>query len=449
MTSTDHSHQAAGVLNRLSGGLGSGLVPPEIFGDEALYKQELEQIFGRLWVFVAFESEIPNPGDFVLRNIGEDQFIIIRGTDGKVRALLDMCSHRGARLAYAERGNSVDGFTCLYHGWSYNIDGDLIGAPLLRQAYGSTLDKRASGLRVAPRIESLHGFIFVSLDAEGLSFDEWLGDARWYLDVIFGIFDGGMEVVGEPQRWVIDANWKIGGDNFIGDDYHTLNLHKSMFQLGSIPLDPVENMKGYHIQLKHGHGLSYSMPGKDEPLMLRYLGYPEEIVARMKLDSLNEGQRYLAERSRVAVGTIFPNLSFLTLPVQAHPEAPYTTFMSVRQWQPMGPKKMQALSWQLVPKGASEEFKRASYHAGIATFGSAGTFEQDDTIPWTSITSRAGSVAARKLGANLNYQMGMPGHGLVSEAKDFPGPGTVMYPRWEEGNQRNYLRAYLDVMQAR
>jgi hypothetical protein len=254
--------------------------------------------------------------------------------------------------------------------------------------------------------------------------------------------------VAEPQVWMIDANWKIGGDNFVGDDYHTLNLHKSMFALGSIPIDPVENMKGYHIQLQNGHGISLSMPKKDEPVVLRYWGYPPEIVQRMRLDRLDEGQRYIAERSRVTVGTLFPNLSFLTLPTQSHPDSPYVTWMSVRQWQPAGPRQTRALSWMLVPKGASEAFRRQSYAAGIATFGTAGTFEQDDTVPWSDITARAGSVAARKLGARFSYQMGLPGHGLVTEVTDFPGPGKVIYPRWEEGNQRNYLRSYLALMRS-
>lgn len=439
MVSVPH-RSSLDILRSLDDGLNRGFAPPEIFGDPDLYRLELEQIFGRLWVFVAFESEISGKGDFVVRNIGEDRFIVIKGDDGRIRALLDRCSHRGAQVCRGEQGNTK-GFVCPYHGWSYNSQGELVGVPLRKQAYG-TLDMSESGLRSAPRVGIAYGLIFVSLETDGPSLDDWLGDARWYLDTVFGIFDGGMEVIGEPQRWLIDANWKVGGDNFVGDDYHTLELHRSMFQLAALPIDPIDNMKGYHIQLNHGHGMSFSMPDAGDPVHLKFWGYPEDIVANMRRDALSEAQWDYAERSRVSVGTLFPNLSFLTLPAQAYPGAPYVPFMSVRQWQPKGAQRMEALSWMLAPKGASKAFRDSSYATGISTFGSAGTFEQDDTVPWTHITRGAQSVAARRLGARLNYQMGLPGHGVVREATEWAGPGKAVYPRWEEGNQRNFLRAY-------
>lgn len=441
---TTRKKTPAEILQALREGLDIGVAPPEIFGDPDLHHLELEQIFGRVWVFVAFESEIPAVGDFVVRSIGEDRFIIIKGEDEQIRALLDRCSHRGAQVCRSERGNA-NGFVCPYHGWSYNSQGDLVGVPLRKQAYG-TLDMSGLGLRSAPRVDTVHGMIFVSLEANGPTLDDWLGDTRWYLDTVFGIFEGGMEVIGEPQRWLVDANWKVGGDNFVGDDYHTLALHGSMFQLAALPIDPIDNMKGYHIQLDNGHGVSFSMPDVGDPVHLKFWGYPEEIVATMRRDALSAAQWDYAQRSRVSVGTIFPNLSFLTLPAQASPDAPYCPFMSVRQWQPRGAQQMEALSWMLVPKGASQKFRDNSYAAGISTFGSAGTFEQDDTVPWTHITRGAQSVAARCLGAQLNYQLGMPGHGVVRDADEWEGPGKAVYPRWEEGNQRNYLRAYYRFM---
>lgn len=438
------TRSAPELLRELLGQIGHGTAPPELFGSEALHQYELQKLFAQVWSFVAFESEIPHPGDFVLRRIGNDRFIVVRGDDGEVRVMLDRCSHRGAHVCRADKGNAND-FTCPYHGWTYNNRGELMGVPLMRQAYGQ-FDKSEWGLRVLPRTESLHGFIFASLQEVGPTLEEWLGDARWYLDAVFGCFDGPMEVVGEPQRWVLDSNWKAGSDNFVGDDYHTVALHRSMFDVNSIPLDPIDNMKGYHIALENGHGFTFSVPDEDDDIVLRFWGYPEEITSNLQRDDLNDDQWKLIERSRVTVGTLFPNLSFLTLPAAPHADVPPTTFMSVRQWHPISPGRMEAFSWMLVPPGASDEFRRMSYLAGINTFGPAGTFEQDDTVPWSNISRNGRGIASRTLGACLNYKMGLPGQGNVRRVDDWPGPGVAHYPRWEEGNQRNFWRVYAELM---
>ena len=432
------------ALRELAAQVENGLAPPELFGDPGLHEYELAKIFGAVWNFVAFESEVPNPGDYVLRNIGTDRFIVVRGDDGKIRVMLDRCSHRGSHVCRQDKGNTSD-FVCPYHGWSYNIRGELTGAPLMRQAYGK-LDKDEWGLKVVPRLATLHGFIFVSLKEKGPSFDEWLGDARWYMDANFGCFSGPMEVVAEPQRWVLDSNWKAGSDNFVGDDYHTITLHRSIFDVHAIPLDPIDNMKGYHIGLDGGHGFTFSTPDEDDEVVLRFWGYPDDVVANMARDALSEDHWKVIERARVSVGTLFPNLSFLTLPASGDIGTRPTTFMSVRQWHPISPGTMQAMSWMLVPPGVSDEFRKASYAAGVNTFGSAGTFEQDDTIPWSHISRNGRGTASRILGAQINYQMGLPGHGNVREIHDYPGPGKVFYPRWEEGNQRNFWKAYVKTL---
>src|SRR5438128_1344740 len=93
-----------------------------IFADEEIYRLEMERVFGRCWLFLAHESQIPNPGDFFSTYMGEDAVIVVRGQDGKVRAFLNTCSHRGNKVTFAESGNTKT-FTCNYHGWCYATDG--------------------------------------------------------------------------------------------------------------------------------------------------------------------------------------------------------------------------------------------------------------------------------------------------------------------------------------
>lgn len=106
----------------------AGLVSARIFVDEDIYQQELERIFARSWLFVAHESEVPRPGTFVTRSMGEDPVIVWRGADGQVRVLLNVCRHRGRRVCGEDLGQAAQ-FRCPYHGWTYNSQGELVGVP--------------------------------------------------------------------------------------------------------------------------------------------------------------------------------------------------------------------------------------------------------------------------------------------------------------------------------
>src|SRR5207237_5375826 len=98
--------------------LDQGLVSRAIFSDAGIYQQELERIFARCWLFLAHTSMLPNAGDFLTTYMGEDPVLVVRGRDGRVRAFLNTCRHRGNRVCLLDSG-SASGFTCSYHGWSY------------------------------------------------------------------------------------------------------------------------------------------------------------------------------------------------------------------------------------------------------------------------------------------------------------------------------------------
>ena len=440
-------------LEEFAGLLERGVAPPEFYGNDELHQLELTRIFGTAWNFVGFESEIPNGGDYVQRFIGNDRFIVTRDENNEISVLLDRCLHRGTHVCRAEDGNASE-FTCPYHGWTYNLRGELVGVPLMRHAYGS-LEKKEWGLRRAPRIATLYGLIFASLKEEGPSFEEFLGNTKWYLDAVFGCWSGPLDVVGVPHRWVLNTNWKIGPDNFGGDDYHTLSLHRSMFDVNALPIDPIDNMKGYHIALDGGSSITFSCPDtvfldssdqEDDADAVKFVGWPEEAVATIREDNLTKEQYELIKHTRIVAGNVFPTFSFLSVPASPDPDTPPVPFFIVRSWRPLGKDKTVAYNWQLVPPGISDELRDASYAAGANTFGPCGTFEQDDTVPWAHISRNAQGTASRLLGYELNYQMGMPGRGTARSAPEFPGPGKVTYPRWEEGNQRHFLRAYMNAM---
>jgi phenylpropionate dioxygenase-like ring-hydroxylating dioxygenase large terminal subunit len=433
------------VLHEMGPALDAGLVPARIFNDPEIHRLELERVFSRAWCFIGHESEIPSPGDYCLRYIGQDPFIFVRDERGQVRVLFDGCRHRGTMVCRAEKGNASH-FRCSYHGWTYKNTGELIGAPAWREAYGQ-LNKSEFSLLAASSVESIHGFVFATLDEDAPPLDDYLGNFRWYMDVMWGLADNGVEVVGEPQRWVMDANWKQGADNFAGDDYHTLFLHKSMFEIGVYQIPPRANMFGYHVHAGNGHQMSFSIaPDRDDPGP-KFWGYDAEVTKLFKPENLSPEQFELAYRSRVSVGTIFPNFSFLQLPLTHDPRnVPPQGILTVRQWQPRGPDKVEVWSWYLVWKDMPDELKELSYRAAMGTFSVSGIFEQDDAEPWQSIARTSGTVVARKRNLHYNFQMGMGPDATSKRASDWPGPGVAFWPRYEEGVQRSLYRRWHQFM---
>lgn len=419
-------------LERTRQALARGQLPLAVFSDPALYALEKERIFARTWAFLAHESEIPQPGDFVLRYIADDGFIVTRGDDGQVRALFNACRHRGRQVCRAERGRAAR-FTCPYHGWTYKNTGALIGVPHQQAIYGEAgLDRAQWGLLEAPRVECWRGWIFATLDAQAPPLGAYLGGMAWYLDFYTNKSAAGLQVVGAPQRWVVQANWKLGTDNFIGDDYHVAITHRSAMDSGLLPVpNPDFLFDGVQFTAGVGGGAFAKMP-------YSLLGYPEAMVETLK-QNLTPAQARLVEQGLfLGNSALFPNLSFLNAPASLRPGGAPTPFFTLRVWRPLGPDQTEIWSWFLVEKDAPPAFKQASYRAYVLSFGSSGMLEQDDTENWMTITRAARGHMARKL--HLNYQMGLD---HLSPVPDWPGPGVAYPLGYTECNQRAFWQTWL------
>lgn len=432
------------LLKSMDNELPQGLVPLWIYNDQEVYETELEQIFGRSWIFMAHETEIPNKSDYVVRSIGDDPFIVVRGSDDRIRVLFDSCRHRGSRVCQADKGNT-NTFLCPYHGWSYKNTGEIDAIPNRKTAFKG-IDESQWGLIPAPRVEAYRGLVFASLDENAKPLTEHLGAYRWYLDIHLGLTPGGMQVVGEPHRWQLDADWKSGSENFSGDSYHTQSLHQSVVRIGfASPAAGGASGGKNDIHVIECDGHATSIRRKDEGYR-NFWGYPPELIALFTCEGLSKEQRELAERSVTHTGTIFPNLSLIHIGLTDVPGTPDTAYFSLRQWCPLGPGRMEVRSWVLVPKEASEQHKAKAYKVAAATFGSAGNFEQDDSVAWSGVARSAAGKFAKSQGLLLNYQMGMEG---MSEAKvlpEWPGPGIAYDSNLEEGVQRTFFNHWHRAM---
>ena len=169
--------------------LASGQISREIFVNDEIYAEEQEKIFTRAWLFVGHESQIPNPGDYVVSCMGEESVILCRDRANTIHVFLNSCRHRGMKVCRYDEGNTTV-FTCPYHGWSFGTDGRLVGVPFFREAYHSRLDRAKWGLVEVAQLCNYKGAIFATWDKEAPSFEEYLGPFTRFLDLQLDGWDG-------------------------------------------------------------------------------------------------------------------------------------------------------------------------------------------------------------------------------------------------------------------
>jgi PAH dioxygenase large subunit len=367
-----------------------GMISRRIFADPEVFAMEQERIFGRAWFFLGHESEIPKPGDVVTRQCGMDPVLLLRDEAGTVRAFLNSCRHRGMRLCRSDRDN-LRLFRCPYHGWTYNTKGDLLAAAGEHHYGEGELDRGALGLIPVARLGSYHGLVFGTWDSNAPSLEQWLGDMRWYMDIIFGR-TGEIEFVGVPQIWEVDCSWKFATDNFT-DNFHVFYTHQSLVELGMLPTDPDFASHGHMVTLKNGHVLHFVQGPPDDAY--RGLGLPKELWPRFE-KHLGPTQAKIAQTHGYSAGTMWPNFHWLQLVTAGDMQAPPIGILNLRLEIPISPTRTRMYSWFAIDKDASPEYRKLSYETYVRTFGPAGIFDQDDMENWEECTAVARGPAAKR-----------------------------------------------------
>ena len=182
-------------------------------------EREQRELFQRRPLFVGLSCLLPDPGDWITSDETGIPVLVVRGRDGELRAYANVCRHRGARLAEG-RGCGAASFICPYHGWTYDLEGRLIGLPDERNFPG--VERVGHGLAALPVAEK-HGMVFAqATPGEPFDVDELLEG----MAVEFAPY--GLEgwTPYSSRRFDFSMNWKIAVDTFL-EPYHFPFLHKN------------------------------------------------------------------------------------------------------------------------------------------------------------------------------------------------------------------------------
>ena len=305
---------------------GARSLPQKYFISPDVFAEEQESIFSKEWLLVGHQSQIPKPGDYIVRQVIGESLIVIRDKDEEIRAFYNVCRHRGTRLIEHRAGEAVCGHTsaiqCPYHAWTYGLDGRLIGAPHMDEVPG--FDKADYPLHPV-NLGVWEGFIFINLnDGEARLRSEatarqrsgdFISLERWFAPLNGKFANWNMSILRPAKRIEYDvrANWKLMFENY-SECYHCPGVHPMLSKVS--PYDSAEN------DLAEGPFLGGFMkinPGKSLTMSGNACALPIE----------HDQEHDKESTQRVFYYSIFPNML-----LSMHPE-----YVMVHQLWPQSPEQ--------------------------------------------------------------------------------------------------------------
>lgn len=231
-------------------------IPFRLYADVGQYALEQERIFkGPIWNYLCLTVEVPNPGDYLVTSVGEIPVVVARSQAGELHAFVNRCAHRGSLLCLKRRGNA-NGITCVYHGWSYDLAGNLTGVAFERgvKRQGGMPDefKRSEHNLRKLTVGEFCGLVFGSFDESVPDIENYLGSE--IASRIRRVFKGPVKVLGRTTQ-VLPNNWKLYFEN-VKDSYHASILH--LF-FTTFEINRLTQKGGVIVDDSGGHHVSYSV----------------------------------------------------------------------------------------------------------------------------------------------------------------------------------------------
>jgi phenylpropionate dioxygenase-like ring-hydroxylating dioxygenase large terminal subunit len=207
------------------------------YANPDIFRSDVERVLFRHWLCAGHESSLPKPGDFQLLEIAGESAIIVRGEDAHLRALVNVCRHRGSRVCWEPSGEAKS-FTCPYHGWTYGLDGSLQAARHMPAEF----DRSRHGLRQI-HLRVLEGLIFVSFAEEPLG-TRYLEET---MRACYGPYGWAEARVAHRELYSFAANWKLAVENYL-ECYHCAPAHPEYSRLHALE-QPAARLQKLQVRL--------------------------------------------------------------------------------------------------------------------------------------------------------------------------------------------------------
>jgi len=235
-------------------------IPYWVYTDAAVFQKEMDVFFaGNTWNYLGLDCEVPEVGCYKRNWIGTRPVIMVRTENGEIAVLENRCAHRGAQICWQNTGK-VNDFTCPYHQWNYDLNGNLQGLPFKRGVMGKggmprDFDPKQHGIR---KLRSVNrgGTIWATFSDEAPTFEEYCGPE--VLAEIDQVFPGKKLTLLGYTRQLIPSNWKMYIEN-LKDPYHATLLHTFYITFGLWRADsksenyPIPN-SGHSVMISHNEG---------------------------------------------------------------------------------------------------------------------------------------------------------------------------------------------------
>lgn len=435
----------------------AGLVRPDsvhkrLYTDPEIFALEMERIYGQAWIYVGHESQVKAPGDYHTTRIGDQDVVMVRGTDGAVHVVYNRCPHKGAKIVPDGDGSVGKFFRCPYHAWTFRHDGTHLSAPLRNGLQNTCFDPKHPdfSMRRVARVDRYRGFVFASQRAEG-------PDLRTFLNGVVSSIDnlcdrspvGEVEVTGGVFRVLQRSNWKLFYEN-LHDTMHAPVTHESSVvaarekaaEMGTMP---------FELLVMDGNGEPYAFWEKLELRAYAYgHGYMEGIFdpAAAERDPVSTAHfavladAYGDERARRILGMNRHNT------VIYGSGSPHTVFQQFRVIRPIAVDKTLVEIQLFRLKGAPDAvFERALTYANVINSPSSNVMPDDVEVyarcqegnqthggKWVSMHRYAGTDRATEDGfVSINGTSELPMRNQFAAWKRFMVDETTLPASTVEG----------------
>jgi len=281
-------------------------VPFRLYTDPAQYQREQDRLFkGPTWNYLCLAVELAKPGDYVATTVGETAVIVVRGADGAINAFVNRCAHRG-NLLCLERNGSTKEFSCIYHGWTYDLEGQLTGVAfehgVKRQGGMPPEFRKEEHTLQRLRTAELGGLVFGTFSDATPDLETYLGP-----DVTRGllrVMNRTPRLLGRSTQ-VMPNNWKLYFEN-VKDTYHASILH--LF-LTTFRINRLSMPGGIYINREGGNHYSYAKldyAAEDADYKAAQLRSDSEF--RLQDNSVVESVDEYGDQVSVQILTVFPGM---------------------------------------------------------------------------------------------------------------------------------------------